>query len=116
MVWLKKHALISFQIGGYKEQLSHDVVPMIAHSLLLGRPWQSDRHVIHHGRECLSVLVGDERIGLKPLSPKKISTSPATNVNTNLHICQSSCREEVLEVPMNKKERLKKLLYTRHNN
>ena len=41
---------VSFKIGAYEDTLGCDVVPMYVCHLLLGRPWQFDRGVIHNGR------------------------------------------------------------------
>ena len=41
---------VSFKIGAYEDTLECDVVPMSVCHLLLGRPWQFDRGVIHNGR------------------------------------------------------------------
>ncbi|XP_016740300.2 uncharacterized protein [Gossypium hirsutum] len=40
---------VSFSIGKYSDEMLCDVVPMHAGHLLLGRPWQFDRRVIHDG-------------------------------------------------------------------
>lgn len=43
------------------------MLPMTACSLLLGRPWHSNRSVIHHGMDNVySMLMEGERIRLKP--------------------------------------------------
>ena len=41
---------VSFKIDAYEDTLECDVVPMSACHLLLGRPWQFHRGVIHNGR------------------------------------------------------------------
>lgn len=41
--------LVPLAIGRYKDEVSCDVLPMEAGYILLGRPWQSDRRVIHDG-------------------------------------------------------------------
>ncbi|XP_052885327.1 uncharacterized protein LOC128293823 [Gossypium arboreum] len=43
-----KQCLITFKLGTYIDDVWCDVVPMHAAHLLLGRPWQYDRDVIHH--------------------------------------------------------------------
>lgn len=43
-------AKVHFSIGSYHDYAVCDVVPIQACSLLLGRPWQYDRDVVHHGR------------------------------------------------------------------
>ena len=56
LAWLKQGSkvqvsrwnLIPFSIGTtYRDKIYFDIVPMNACHLLLGRPWQYDRHVIH---------------------------------------------------------------------
>ena len=45
-----KQALISFLIEKkYRDNVLCDVVPMSACHILLGQPWQFDRHVVHDG-------------------------------------------------------------------
>jgi hypothetical protein len=46
-----KQCLSEFKIGGYKDEILCDVIPMDVCHLLLGRPWQYDRNVIHDGRK-----------------------------------------------------------------
>ncbi|RDX97568.1 hypothetical protein CR513_19657, partial [Mucuna pruriens] len=56
---------IAFTLGSYEDKVVCDVVPMEATHLLLGRPWQYDKRVIH-----------DEitnRFVLKPLSPREFN-------------------------------------------
>jgi hypothetical protein len=40
-----------FKIGGYKDEIFSDVIPMDVCHILLGRPWQYDRKVIHDERK-----------------------------------------------------------------
>jgi hypothetical protein len=46
-----KQCLVEFKIGGYKDEILYDVIPMDVCHLLLGRLWQYDRNVIHDGRK-----------------------------------------------------------------
>ncbi|KAH9312587.1 hypothetical protein KI387_027622, partial [Taxus chinensis] len=49
-VTIDKRCLIRFSIGNsYKDEIWCDVIPMDACHMLLGRPWQFDRKVIHDG-------------------------------------------------------------------
>ncbi|KAB2623198.1 hypothetical protein D8674_025380 [Pyrus ussuriensis x Pyrus communis] len=49
-VIVSKRALIPFSIGtNYKDKVWCDVVPMDACHILLGRPWEFDRCVMHNG-------------------------------------------------------------------
>jgi hypothetical protein len=42
---------VTFSIHDYIATVEFDVVPMTVCHLLLGRPWQFDRHTIHYGYE-----------------------------------------------------------------
>jgi hypothetical protein len=42
---------VEFKIRGYKDEILCDVIPMDFCHILLGRPWQFDRNVIHDGRK-----------------------------------------------------------------
>ncbi|XP_022876690.1 uncharacterized protein K02A2.6-like [Olea europaea var. sylvestris] len=76
LAWLKRgndvevsqRARISFSIGPtYKDQVLCDVVEMDACHLLLGRPWQFDRHSLHDGyTNTYSFLFGGKKIVLLP--------------------------------------------------
>jgi hypothetical protein len=46
-----KQCLVEFKIGGYKDEILCDVIPMDVCHLLLGRPWKYDRNVNHDGRK-----------------------------------------------------------------
>jgi len=56
--WLKesvellvdKQVLVNFSICKYNDEILCDVVPMEAGHILLGRPWQFDRNVVHDGK------------------------------------------------------------------
>jgi len=43
-------ARVHFSLGPYSDFADCDVVPMQACSLLLGRTWEFDNDVVHHGR------------------------------------------------------------------
>nr|XP_028965045.1 uncharacterized protein LOC114827423 [Malus domestica] len=76
--WLRKgnevkvnqRCLVQFSIGKfYKDEVWGDVVPMDACHLLLGRPWQYDRKVLHDG---FKNIYSFEKDGVKiVLSPMK---------------------------------------------
>nr|GEW06827.1 hypothetical protein [Tanacetum cinerariifolium] len=71
-VKVNKRCLIHFSIGkNYKDEVWWDVVPMDAAHLLLGRPWQYDRRVIHDGyKNTYSFITNGVRVVLTPLKPK----------------------------------------------
>jgi hypothetical protein len=49
-VSVTKQCLVDIKTGGYNDKILCDVIPMDVCHLLLGRPWQYDRNVIHDGR------------------------------------------------------------------
>ena len=74
---VSKQALISFSIGKkYKDDVLCDVVPMSACHVLLGRPWQFDRHVMHDGfKNTYSLVIDKEKIVLNPLPRNQVHKS-----------------------------------------
>ncbi|XP_074278633.1 uncharacterized protein LOC141602227 [Silene latifolia] len=72
-IQVKKQALVSLSLGPYTDEVWCDIIPMNACHILLGRPWQFDRKVEHDGRaNVYSVMKGNVRYNLKPMSPNKI--------------------------------------------
>ena len=49
-VKVTKQVLISFSIGRYQDKVLCDMVSMQVINLLLGHPWQYDRHVCYDGQ------------------------------------------------------------------
>jgi hypothetical protein len=49
-VTVAKQCLVEFKTGGYNDKIICDVIPIDVCHLLLGRPWQYDRNVIHDGK------------------------------------------------------------------
>jgi hypothetical protein len=65
-------AHIHFSIGTYHDYADCDVVPMQACSLLLGRPWEFDTDVVHHGRSNkYTLMYKGKKITLLPLTPNE---------------------------------------------
>ncbi|KAG7547976.1 Integrase catalytic core [Arabidopsis suecica] len=46
---VKKQVLVPLSIGKYEDEILCDILPMEASHILLGRPWQSDRRIMHDG-------------------------------------------------------------------
>jgi hypothetical protein len=46
-----KQCLVEIKIGGYKDEILCDVIPMDVCHLLLGRSWQYERNIVHDGRK-----------------------------------------------------------------
>ncbi|KAF7841818.1 Transposon Ty3-G Gag-Pol polyprotein [Senna tora] len=73
-VKVTKQVVIAFSIGKNEDEVICDVVPMQASHLLLGRPWQFDRHVLHDGyKNRYSFELNGHKFTLAPLSPKEES-------------------------------------------
>ncbi|RDY05950.1 hypothetical protein CR513_10151, partial [Mucuna pruriens] len=70
---VEKHVKVTFILGGYEDKDVYGVVPMEATYLLLGKPWQFDKKVIHDGvtNQFTFIHMG-ERIVLKPLSLREV--------------------------------------------
>ncbi|XP_057997665.1 uncharacterized protein LOC131176619 [Hevea brasiliensis] len=67
---VNKQVMLAFSIGRYKDEVLCDVVPMHAGHILLGRPWQYDRKVVHDGfRNRYSFDHDGRRVTLAALSP-----------------------------------------------
>ena len=68
---MNKQVIVLFSINKYVDEVLCDVVPMHISHLLLGRPWQYDRRVMHDGyRNRYSFVMRDQKITLAPLTPK----------------------------------------------
>ena len=64
---------VHFTISSYTDFVDCDAVPMQACSLLLGRPWQFDKNVVHHGSTNQHTFVHkDNKIALLPMTPEQI--------------------------------------------
>jgi hypothetical protein len=61
-VSVTKQCLVKFKIGNYHDEILCDVIPMDVCHILLGRPWQYDRNVVHDGRMNTYTLEKDGRI------------------------------------------------------
>jgi hypothetical protein len=49
-VSVTKQCLVEFKMGEYRDKILCDVIPMDVCHVLLGRPWQFDRNVVHDER------------------------------------------------------------------
>ncbi|XP_058006770.1 uncharacterized protein LOC131182138 [Hevea brasiliensis] len=65
-----KQVVVPFTIGKYNDEVLCDVVPMVATHLLLGRPCQYDRSVVHDGRKNRYTVTKEGRTySLLPMTP-----------------------------------------------
>jgi hypothetical protein len=70
---VSKQYLVEFKIGGYKDEILCDFIPMDVCHLLLDRPWKYDRNVIHDGRKNTYTLEKNGRTHmLLPIKDKEV--------------------------------------------
>jgi hypothetical protein len=80
-VTVTKQCLVEFKIGGYNDKILCDVIPMDVCHLLLGRPWQYDRNVIHDGRMNTYTLEKNGRTHmLLPIEDKEVKPEVSNTV------------------------------------
>jgi hypothetical protein len=76
-----KQCLVEFKIGGYKDEILCDVIPMDVFHLLLGRLWQYDRNVVHDGRKNTHTLEKNGRTHmLLPIKDKEVKPKVSNTV------------------------------------
>jgi len=49
-ILVSEQSKVEIQVGGYKDEILCDIMTMDVYHILLGRPWQYDRKVVHDGR------------------------------------------------------------------
>ena len=70
---VSKQVMVPIAIGKYEDEVLCDVIPMEAGHILLGRPWQSDRRVIHDGYSNKHTFeYKGRKTVLVPLTPKEV--------------------------------------------
>jgi hypothetical protein len=88
-----KQCLVEFKIGGYRDEILCDVIPMDVCHLLLGRPWKYDRNVVHDGRKNTYTLEKNGRTHMfLPIEDKKVKEEKR---NTILLMSGKELLEEV---------------------
>jgi hypothetical protein len=80
-VTVTKQSLVEFKIGGYRDEILCDVIPMDVCHILLGRSWQYDKNVVHDGRMNTYTL---EKNGmthmLLPIEDKKVKAEASNTI------------------------------------
>jgi hypothetical protein len=72
-VTVTKKCLVEFKIGGYRDEILCDVIPMDVCHILLGRSWKYDKNVIHDRRRNTYTLEKNGRTHmLLPIEDKKL--------------------------------------------
>jgi hypothetical protein len=76
-----KQCLVEIKIGGYKDEILCDVIPMDVFHLLLGIPWQYERNVVHDGRKNTYTLEKNGRTHmLLSIKDKEVKTEMSNTV------------------------------------
>src|ERR1044071_2792957 len=71
---VNKQVRVIIKLGHYEDEILCDVVPMQACHLLLGRPWQFDRKVVHDGHTNRhSFEFKGTKVVLKPMTPLQVA-------------------------------------------
>lgn len=72
---------VEFHIGIYKDKVICDIMPMDVCHILLGRPWQYDRKVVHEGKTNCYKFVKDEiKHTLVPIKEEETAETSGTRV------------------------------------
>jgi hypothetical protein len=80
-VMVTKQCLVEFKIGGYRDEILCDVIPMGVCHILLVRPWKFDRNVIHDGRKNTYTLEKNGRTHiLLPIKEKKAKEEASKSI------------------------------------
>jgi hypothetical protein len=80
-VCVTRQCLVEFKMGDYKDKILCDVIPMDVCHVLLGRPWQYDRHVVHDGRMNTYTLEKDGRSHtLHPVKDKEVKPEVSNTI------------------------------------
>src|SRR5256712_1452287 len=90
-----KQVKVPFSIGWYQDKVLCDVVPMQAGHLLLGRPWQYDRRVMHNGySNRYSFTYKGRNVVLAPLSPQEVYEEQKKLLEREKEFSASMSKEE----------------------
>jgi hypothetical protein len=80
-VRVTRQCLVEFKMGEYRDAILCDVIPMDVCHVLLGRPWQFDRNVVHDGRMNTYTLEKDGKSHtLLPIKDKKLEPKVSSTI------------------------------------
>jgi hypothetical protein len=80
-VMVTKQCLVEFKIGGYRDEILCDVIPMDVCHVLLGILWKFDINVIHDGRKNTYTLEKNGRTHmLLPIEETKVKEEANTSI------------------------------------
>ena len=88
---VSEQCFVNLKIGKYYDKVLCDIMPMDCCHILLGRPWQYDRHAIHDGRmDKYTIWVDGKKQILLPLVEEYIG-----EIYTSAKLCLMECRHFV---------------------
>ena len=71
---VNKQVKVTITLGHYEDNVLCDIVPMQACHVLLGRPWQYDKRVMHDGyTNRHSFVFNGKNVVLKPMTPSQVA-------------------------------------------
>jgi hypothetical protein len=80
-VMITKQCMVEMKIGGYKDEILCYVIPMDICHILLGRPWQFNRNVIHDGWKNTYTLEKNGRMHmLFPMEENRVKEEDNTRI------------------------------------
>ena len=96
-VQVSKQVRVGLTLGSFVDQVLCDVIPMDACHILLGRPWQFDRDVLHKGRSNeYELRDGGKKIVLKPMSSREIRSMSTKKQTTHTMLISEREVEHVI--------------------
>ncbi|XP_074293015.1 uncharacterized protein LOC141619902 [Silene latifolia] len=95
-VKVTRQARVGLSMGSYVDEVLCDVIPMDACHVLLGRPWQFDRDVVHQGRSNEYVLRDNgKKIVLKPMSSQAIRSMSTKKKKTTMLVKEREIEQAI---------------------
>jgi hypothetical protein len=80
-VCVTRQCLVEFKMGEYRDKILYNVIPMDVCHVLLGRPWQFDRNVVHDGRMNTYTLEKDGKTHtLLPIKDKEVNPEVTSTI------------------------------------
>ena len=87
--------MVACSIGKYSDEMACEVVHVQASHLLLGRPWQFDRCILHDGYKSKYFFEHNgHKFTLAPLLPKKVSLDQVKLQQSSLGKLGSKIKEK----------------------
>jgi hypothetical protein len=108
-VTIAKQCLVKIKIGGYKDEILCDVIPMDVCHILLGRPWKFDINVIHDRRRNTYTLEKNGRMHmLLPMEEKRAKEESITRIllMSGKELLKEVKEEEEMQFTMVRKPRV----------